>query len=102
MGRVLSRGRHRHARATHLDFGIAVDDRWLTVTVADDGVGFAGAGDPTIGQDGLANVRSRVAEAGGEATFEAAARAGTQVVIRVPLDGPGPRGATHGRMAHAT
>ncbi|MFM8414356.1 MAG: two-component regulator propeller domain-containing protein [Planctomycetota bacterium] len=92
----------RHAQATHVDFSITVDDRWLTVTVADDGVGFEGDGDPTIGQDGIANVRARVAEAGGQVTFEAGARAGTQVVIRVPLDGQGSREALNGRMVHAT
>ena len=92
----------RHAQATHVDFRITVDDHWLTVTVADDGVGFDKDGDPTIGQDGIANVRARVAEAGGLVTFEAGVRAGTQVLIRVPLDGQGSREAINGRMVHAT
>ena len=92
----------RHARASHLDFRVAIDDPWLTVTVADDGVGCDGLGDVTIGQDGLANVRGRVAEAGGEVTIQTAARAGTQVTIRVPLAGPAAKDTTNRRAAHAT
>jgi len=76
----------RHARASHLDFGIIVDPETLLVTVADDGIGCSCAGEQEIGQDGLANVRSRVAEIGGELIIETSARTGTQVRIRVPLE----------------
>ncbi len=90
----------RHAQATHLDFSIAFDERSLTIAVADDGVGFSGGGDQAIGQDGLANLGSRVAEVGGEVTIEASARAGTQVTIRVPLEPQRP--SLSGRAIHAT
>jgi len=92
----------RHARASHLDFRIAVDGSWLTVTVADDGIGCSGLGDVAAGQDGLANVRARAAEAGGEATIQAVARAGTQVTIRVPLAGAAVTGMANGSGMHGT
>jgi signal transduction histidine kinase/streptogramin lyase len=77
----------RHAQATHIDFSIRLADDRLVVSVTDDGIGFAGAGDQDIGQDGLANVTNRVAEVGGKVTFDAPAGAGTRVEIRVPLAG---------------
>ena len=75
----------RHAQATHIDFAIALADDRLMVTVADDGIGLCGGADPAIGQDGLANVADRISEVGGRVTFDAPARAGTRVVISVPL-----------------
>jgi signal transduction histidine kinase/streptogramin lyase len=92
----------RHARASHLDFRIAVDGPRLTVTVADDGIGCSGLGDVAAGQDGLANVRARAAEAGGEVMIQAAARAGTQVMIRVPLAGAAVTGMANGSGMHGT
>jgi signal transduction histidine kinase len=91
----------RHARASHLDFRVAIDEPWLTVSVADDGIGCDGLGDVAIGQDGLANVRARVAEAGGEVMIQRAVRAGTQVTIRVPLAGTMANGSSNGRATHA-
>ena len=75
----------RHAHASHIDFAITLAENRLSVTVADDGVGLRGGGDPAIGQDGLANVADRLAEVGGTVTFDAPARAGTRAVMSVPL-----------------
>lgn len=75
----------RHAQATHIDFSITLTDGWLVVTVTDDGIGCPGAGDQTIGQDGLANVTDRVAEVGGRVAFDTPVRGGTRVVISVPF-----------------
>jgi len=80
----------RHARATHVDFRIAIDRSALVVEVADDGVGISTPADVAAGQDGLANIRGRIGELGGSFSIDSTPRAGTRAVIRVPLARGGP------------
>jgi len=75
----------RHARATCLDFTILLGDSTLTVTVQDDGVGFDTSQRLAAEQDGLENMRSRVAEAGGSIAIQTAPGCGTAVTLAVPL-----------------
>ena len=73
----------RHARATAVEVQITVTDV-LTVTVADDGVGF----DPTARRgNGVRNLRERAEAHGGTATLEPGADGGTVVTWAVPLTG---------------
>lgn len=69
----------RHAQATRVDFDLSVDEPWLVLTVADDGVG-------TTGPEGTGShsMRDRARLVGG--TFERTSTpgAGTRCVLRVP------------------
>ncbi|MFM7205991.1 MAG: two-component regulator propeller domain-containing protein [Planctomycetaceae bacterium] len=78
----------RHAAATHVDFGIRVDDAAMTVRVRDDGVGFDPHRRPAAEQDGLANMRHRLLEIGGTTEVDSWPGSGTTVTFRVPLDHP--------------
>jgi len=72
----------RHANAAHVDFTIGLTPEAMVVSVRDDGTGFAIDRQPAAGQDGLRNMRDRVAEVGGTVTI---------------TSGPGvPAGATAG------
>lgn len=76
----------RHAKATHIDFTILVSDVTLTVIVQDDGVGFERDQQLAAEQDGLDNLRARVAEVDGRVVFESRPGSGTRVTLTVPLD----------------
>ena len=76
----------RHSAASHVDFAIRMDDDSITVTIRDDGVGFATERPPAAEQDGLANMRHRIGEVGGGVTIASAPRGGTTVTFRVPVD----------------
>jgi len=73
----------RHASATELVVTIAHADRTLTVTIADDGTGFAMDGiRPGIG---LQSMRERARELGGTwETRPGAAGRGTVIVVSLP------------------
>jgi len=72
----------RHARARHVTVGLSVDGTAARLEVADDGVGFAPGG--VDGGFGLAGMRSRVAEVGGEVEVASTPGAGTLVTVRLP------------------
>jgi signal transduction histidine kinase/ligand-binding sensor domain-containing protein len=76
----------RHAQATHVDFTILVSDITLSVIVHDDGVGFERDQKLAAEQDGLENLRARVAEIDGRVVFESRPGSGTRVTLTVPLD----------------
>jgi signal transduction histidine kinase/streptogramin lyase len=93
----------RHAQATHVDFTIRLNPQSMVVSVRDDGTGFVAERQPAAGQDGLRNMRDRVAEVGGSVTIDSvpraattsAAAAGTCVTFRIPLPfRPSPTAAT--------
>jgi signal transduction histidine kinase len=83
----------RHARARLVTVRLAEDGVSAMVQVDDDGVGFAGAGgdaavggtDGGTGGFGLAGMRGRVLDAGGEVDVVSTPGAGTRVTVRVPL-----------------
>jgi signal transduction histidine kinase len=74
----------RHARASHVDVTVAVDDDTVSIEVVDDGVG-PGHAPPTTGSGlGLRNLASRAERHGGTFTMAAAPVGGTVARWRVP------------------
>jgi signal transduction histidine kinase len=72
----------RHARAGRVTVRLVADGAGSRVEIGDDGVGFVpGAADAGFG---LAGMRSRVAEVGGEVDVASAPGRGTRVTVRLP------------------
>ena len=71
----------RHAEASAVVLRLARVGRQVSVHVEDDGVGFDPAAVPA---SGLAGLRGRVTEVGGEMDVASAPGAGTRVTVRVP------------------
>ncbi|MCE9630044.1 MAG: hypothetical protein K8S94_04895 [Planctomycetia bacterium] len=76
----------RHAQASHVDFSIQVTTHELTVTIQDDGIGFHRDQALAADQDGLENIRNRVAEVEGRVEFSSTPRSGTRVTLTVAID----------------
>ncbi|MFM7244979.1 MAG: two-component regulator propeller domain-containing protein [Planctomycetaceae bacterium] len=76
----------RHADARHVDFSIRLAAGTLVVAIRDDGIGFSTAEPTAAEQDGLANMRHRIAEIGGRVEVESAAGSGTSITFHVPFD----------------
>ena len=74
----------RHSGATELRLAIAGNVRAVTITLADNGRGFV-PGPPKEGEDGLANMRSRLERLGGSCQITTAPGAGTVVTFELPL-----------------
>jgi signal transduction histidine kinase len=77
----------RHGNARHARVSLEVDRGLLSLSVEDDGVGFAttpevGSGE---GQYGLRFMRERAAELAGDLQIESAPGRGTRVSARIPL-----------------
>ena len=67
---------------------------WLTVTVADDGVGIEPDSSEPSSRDrglGLIGIRERVVALGGTLDVDSTPRAGTRVSVRVPARAAGAR-----------
>jgi ligand-binding sensor domain-containing protein/signal transduction histidine kinase len=77
----------RHAECRSVVLSAAVEGGHIVCRIRDDGRGVTGARDPTSldGGRGLAGMRARAAQLGGRFTIEAAASAGTQLTLTVPL-----------------
>ena len=77
----------RHAEAEHVEVRLRVDDRSLTLEIADDGVGFqpAEAGGPGDGHFGLTLMRERARSARGLLTVSSAPDEGARVRLEVPV-----------------
>jgi signal transduction histidine kinase len=73
----------RHARASRIDISVVRKGDGLTVTVADDGVGFNPA--QRAGGLGLRGIEERVRDLQGIVTIRSAAGAGTTLTMTVPL-----------------
>ena len=73
----------KHAKATRIEIEVVEAERHVTVTVADDGIGF----DPDAAADGfgLLGMRERVTLVDGTLTVESGAGAGTTVRCRLPV-----------------
>jgi signal transduction histidine kinase len=76
----------RHAKAREVAVRLLADESGVRVEVRDDGVGFAPAAGPGFG---LAGMRGRVREAGGDLDVASAPGRGTRITVRVPLRQPG-------------
>ncbi|MER5968892.1 GAF domain-containing protein [Streptomyces sp. NPDC002055] len=85
----------RHARANRAAVAVEHVDGFLTVSVADDGVGVPGAGHR---RSGLRNLEQRAAHCGGELTLSTPPDGGTLLTWRVPLP-PGDDGRLTGDTA---
>ena len=81
----------RHSGARKIEVRLRTEGDTLVVEVADDGRGF----DPAVAQGGvgLVGMRERVEALGGEIEVSSRPGNGTEVTVRVPLEGsaPGPR-----------
>jgi signal transduction histidine kinase len=73
----------RHSRASRIDVSVVRKGDGLTVTVADDGVGFNPA--QRAGGLGLRGIEERVRDLHGILTIRSAAGAGTTLTMTVPL-----------------
>jgi len=78
----------RHGRAAHIRALLAADDRRIQLEIADDGCGFDPSS-PGAGS-GLAGMRARARELGGEVTIDSASGAGARVRLALPLGPHGP------------
>lgn len=70
----------KHASASTIDVRVAVEGRWLVVSVVDDGCGGADASG-----SGLSGVRERVSAHGGSLDLRSGPGAGTALSLRLPL-----------------
>jgi ligand-binding sensor domain-containing protein/two-component sensor histidine kinase len=75
----------RHSRCTQAQIEMRIENRWLTVRVADNGPGF----DSTQASEGqgLASMRARARELGGKLEIISNDQKGTTVLLKVPLAG---------------
>jgi signal transduction histidine kinase len=75
----------RHAAAAEVRLSLEVAGPVLRVVIEDDGIGF----DPSISTrgDGLANMRRRHGQCGGDCLIESTPGRGTRVVFTIPLAG---------------
>lgn len=76
----------RHSRATRLTIDISIlvmdDDRTLSITLNDNGIGFDAT---SVSARGIANIRNRMSELGGEAEWNATPRKGTRLDLMLPM-----------------
>lgn len=74
----------RHARAKHVAISLTREAEGLVLCVVDDGVGLKGR---AVGNSpGILGMNERAQAVGGSVTLGAAAKRGTVVTVRVPLD----------------
>ena len=77
----------RHAKAAHAMINLRYHPNELTLTIADNGIGFD-ATDTTLaakGHFGLQGMRERAKQIGGELTMKSSPESGTTVTLTVPL-----------------
>ena len=74
-----------HAGATEVHLKFCIEEKMLRVVVADNGRGIS-ATDPTDGQDGIANMRTRVEKLGGRFDLTSEPGRGTTLSFAVPLN----------------
>jgi two-component system, NarL family, sensor histidine kinase YdfH len=76
----------RHAQARHAGVEASVMEKWLEISVRDDGQGFDPASQETsTGHYGLLGLRERAHLVGGTLSLNSARGAGTTLCFRVPL-----------------
>jgi two-component system, NarL family, sensor kinase len=73
----------KHANASTLDIELVADGDTLLFTVTDDGIGFDPKATPR--GNGLANIRDRLAGAGGDLAIASAPGSGTSLHGRIPI-----------------
>lgn len=80
----------KHAHPDQITVQMAFDGKFFSVEIRDDGCGFEVDHQAHSERNGLANMRARIAEIGGDLTISSAAGRGTEVTLRVPLTTPAP------------
>ena len=81
---MLFRSAVRHGRPGTVTLRVAVERDCFTVAVEDDGGGFDVAAALAAGR-GVANMRERMAQVGGEARFASKPGAGSAIFFVVPI-----------------
>lgn len=76
----------RHAACRTVNVGMTVSADNLSLSLTDDGKGFAETSEVCTG-NGLANMRRRLEELGGRCTVESLPSRGTKIVFELPLEG---------------
>jgi signal transduction histidine kinase len=76
----------KHARASEVRLSVRMRDDVLTVTVQDNGSGFAPGVSP-LAADGLINMRERMTRIGGHCEITSEPNRGTRLVFQLPLNG---------------
>ncbi len=80
----------KHARANNIFVRLTEEHHHLTLTIADDGVGFdvhqVIDNYEDRGSYGMVNLRERVAVANGDYTISSAPGEGTEILVHIPLD----------------
>ncbi|MGD9351242.1 MAG: ATP-binding protein, partial [Desulfobacterales bacterium] len=77
----------RHAAASHVEVALKTRNGLLTLSVADDGLGFDA---PHLSESeglGVAGMRERASLVGGALEVQSRPRKGTRVSFKVPIDG---------------
>ena len=75
----------RHSRASEVKLAVGVDGGVLRITIADNGCGFETGGD-LPGSDGLAGMKRRMRELGGDCRIDSQPGRGTIVELALPLE----------------
>jgi PAS domain S-box-containing protein len=76
----------RHARAKRVEVSFSREDSRLTISVSDDGVGFATDAPRSPKSRGLLGMRERAYLLGGEVSVESSPGRGTRVEVSLPLE----------------
>jgi signal transduction histidine kinase len=77
----------RHARASRLTLSLSRDATSCSAYLVDDGVGFDISTAEGGNHYGLRSMRERIKKVGGDVTVESTPGTGTQLFIRIPLEG---------------
>lgn len=75
----------KHSKATHLVIKTDFDHNRFRLSISDDGIGFVTTAAEHAERNGLNNMRSRIAEIGGEIEIASQPAGGTHVRISAPL-----------------
>jgi signal transduction histidine kinase len=82
----------RHARARSASISIGLKDGSIEAIVSDDGCGFptgSASAVPTLGGNGLRNMKGRASRCRGTLDVDSAPGRGTTITLRIPIGRPG-------------
>lgn len=75
----------KHSGASRVDLAIRVEQDKVIVSIADDGTGISGDSKPQPGSQGIAGMRERMHDLGGDCEVVARSEGGTMVNLMLPL-----------------
>ncbi len=75
----------RHAEASQVDLSLALEDKWVTLEIADNGKGFDLKGKNQKIGHGLSNMETRAQEQGGRFKLDSELGQGTTICITLPI-----------------